>query len=1594
MALASFKFLCPDSTPNLFAFNDACIRASWSALLPLYAAFYSASPPLFTAFLTLDEAASLSGTPPIQPDVAPRPSKRTTILLSSPALLQILLWAGIGISQFHIASSTTNNKIPFLLALSWVYAFLRPLIGKRIVVAPLDLFWLYLLQLGGAGLLLGGAVFYPAGSGNAHATINMVVLVVNAALTCIPLVVVLSLPMALPVTEPVPGGLEPAPEDCTTLFSWITFAWVYPLIRRGTNNTLTEKDVWDLSPTLQSRPVFHKFMQLRRSTLLRSLLASNSFDIVLDAFLSIVSVLLTFAGPVLLNLILQQLEHPVEGGQRLAYLYAFLGFVCQMAKSEADANHFYYGRRASTRIQTELMVAVYDKALKRRDFAGVVDAGARKEAEAKDDEKDTGPKKGAQLSKILNLMSVDASTVSSIPLSIFFLYGAPFELGLCVFLLYRLLGWAAFAGLFFVVISIPLNFLVAKLSVNYEKGIVTARDKRTSVVNEFISSIKFIKFGGAEEKWLKKTNDARDEELGWLFKNRIVQLFHRVTWGLPPLMISVSSFFVYVKQGNELTVATAFTALAVFNMVNVPLSVVPWIITYLLQASVALSRISTFLDEDEVSDDVSTLKTTTALEDDSGLGLVIENGSFKWNEVEVKTDPSAATPNPTPNEPQFELRDISVSFPEGKLTCVVGPTASGKTALLLALLGEMTSLPGTHSKPPKSSRVDENGLMHCCSYAAQTAWLQHASIKDNITFGFPFDEERYQSVLDACALRPDLDILTDGDRTEIGVRRVHWGVTLSGGQKARVALARAVYAWTKYVLLDDPLSAVDSHTARLLFDRLFCGPLLKNRTVVLVTHHIDLFLPANGLGAQYIVRMLDGRIDTQGTVQDLRARGLLDAIKHELPSEAASADNKESDTEAKAASAQPVTKLVEDEEQAKGDVEWRIYKTYLKASSYIVWILVVFGCFFIDLLELGQKFWIKVWGEAYQTTSDSDLLGFILAKSTRGTTGILANSSLATAPPLGFPAAQDQPMFYIGIYALIGVSVTTSTVIFTGIQFWGGLRASRLLFRDLLRKLAYSTFRWFDSTPKGRILNRVGKDISTVDTALSQSIATFTYTLAQLSIAVVTVGVVFPYFLIPASLLSFAYYKLSVGYLHSSRDLRRMEANTRSPIFTGFSELLEGIVTVRAFGVEKRFLSEMYTKVDLTTRLGYNFWLTNRWLLLNFDYLGASAVFITSLLGISSFVPAGLAGICITSAMSFSRTSSLACRFYTSLQVDLNAVERVVNYLEIPQEPPAIIESQRPPAYWPSSASRNDLLVVEDLEVKYAPDLPSVLHRISFSLKARERVGLLGRTGSGKSTLATSLLRFVEPSSGRIFVDGIDISKIGLNDLRTRLTFIPQDATLFSGTIRDNLDPFDEYEDAACRDALHRVHLLNRSTNQSQTTSARATPVAELEGDTSTISGVSTVTELDQKPVITLDTLVSAEGSNFSHGQRQLIALARALLRQSSIIILDEATSSIDFETDQKIQTTIREEFNDSLLLTVAHRIKTVIDYDRLIILDKGKHDTTLSLTYYHLTIVAGKIAEFDTPYNLIQKKDGIFRDMCMKSGTFNELEAAAKGEK
>ncbi|KIY50596.1 hypothetical protein FISHEDRAFT_39032 [Fistulina hepatica ATCC 64428] len=1667
--------LCAGASP--FDFDDRCVRDAWSTLVPsaIVVSLCLAHVPLpvpvrklldiiFTPlkpFIRLHEAEAIDLATTSNPTNGVESSNGLEISLPIPiwrpivlgfvATLECLCW--LSAASYILITGPSDiwyGFAPLLTALTWLYAAVRIVVAPTATV-PYGLFTLYVASLALAILRLVGDIFdYKAYGIPLPPPVVVAGLSLHLVAVLLSLSMILTMPMDLPSSHVKKEeiGKTLTPEDYVTLAQWMTFSWVYPLVKKGRNTTLKEEDAWELSPTLQSRPIFVKFFDIKTNSLLKRLFWANSMDMFLDMILSFVSVLFNYAGPFFLNRILTAVsgENVKPEDRALACVYAFLAFACSVLKAETDVQHLWFGRRASTRARSELMAAIYDKALKRKDFSGIVDkdkadekknpgvesngsSSSAKSTDGKDDKKKAkgsttadDPKAGAGIGKIVNLMAVDANRVSMIIAGCYWIYSAPLEIIVAATYLYKLMGWSAFAGFVVLIAGWPLNSLIAKRSIRIQKGVSAARDKRMGVLSELIGAIKFIKFFAWEGQWMKRALDAREYEMKWMIKARVNSVMFYMLWTTSPILVSVIAFFTFVASGHKLDVATAFTAITLFNMIRQPLNIIPTWIIQLLQTGVALKRIAVFLDEEEVGPQVSSLKrdltpTEPTLDgEDEGLGLV--NATLKWNEVEVPKDDkkaaenggttesttnsdnaNATPPSPTastittdlavPLDHHFELRDISVMFPKGQLSVVTGPTASGKTALLMALLGEMTLLQGRLIMSKNPRKVDESGLMHAISYAAQSSWLRHQSIKDNILFGYPYDEKRYSDVVECCALRPDLDILEDGDATEIGAK----GVSLSGGQKARVALARAVYARTKYVLLDDPLSAVDSHTSRVLYEKLLCGPLLKDRTVILVTHHVELVLP----GAYYLVRMLDGRIDTQGTVADLKNQGALDDIFHEeaveVHKEEMAAEIKVSEVdEANAVALEAVEphkprQLIKEEHREVGGVKWKIYKTYLKASSYYIWVFLAFVVLINQVLSVGEKIWVKYWGEAYgapgadtydhvyvssgyhfqQENSDAHWLFGHIGKQLPMSSS--SSFSVTSWPRIDWPDANARPMFYIGIYAAIGLASVLVNVGSVAAQYSGALRASRILFKRLLDTVIHATFRFHDTTPQGRMLNRFGKDIETIDTSLASSLQAVNSSLAGFIAAVVTIGIVLPGFLLPAVAIGFVYRELAVAYLNTGRDLRRMESNTRSPIFSDFNELLDGIVTVRAFSVEKRFLDNLHRKVDITTKFYYDFWMTNRWLLLNFDTLGAVAVLITTLFAISS-VDAGWTAICITSAMSFTMSVYWACRFWTALELDLNSVERVVEYLDLPQEPPTIIENSRPPAYWPSSSSEA-LIQVENLTVRYSPELPAVINDVSFTLSPGERIGLLGRTGSGKSTLAMSLLRFVDPASGRILIDGIDITTIGVADLRSRLTFIPQDATLFSGTLRDNLDPFGEHDDNACREVLERVRMINHNSQSQSLASSRAPSIYESETPR-TVDDASVVTEIDTKTTVSLDTQVSAGGSNFSQGQRQLIAMARALLRRSSIIILDEATSSIDFATDKKIQTTIREEFTESLLLTIAHRLRTVIDYDRLIVLDKGQ------------------IIEFDTPLNLIQKEGGLFRNMCLKSGTFNELEAAA----
>ncbi|KAL4065666.1 hypothetical protein V8B97DRAFT_2010327 [Scleroderma yunnanense] len=1607
--------------------SDERVRFSWSAFVPLVVVVLSSIPfkSPFPPFLTLREAEALDEDDVVAVDAA-APLWRT-VVLAFVALTQALVWYAVG--AYTLISREDDRWIAVcavLMGASWLYGVCKPVFYPK-PTAHLDLFTLYAVHLAFGVVLLGGALYD-------HELLHvplpprhlLAVLVVNLVSVLVELGVVCTMPFELPSNriKKEDISVKYSPEDYTTLLEWITFSWVYPLIRRGTYTTMNEEDVWDLSLTTQSRPLFAKFSAIKRRSLVRWIFAANSIDIMLDVVGTIVSIILQYASPFFLRRILDIIDDPNAETRGPAYIYAFLAFLCTVLKAQADLQHLWYGRRAATRTRIELMAAIYDKALKRKDYSGIIDKDKVKEAaerkaggpKTKTTATSDDPKAGADVGKIVNLMAVDANRIAMILASGYFVYGSIIEVIIASTFLYQLLGMSAFAGFIIMIIGWPLNSYVTRRSIRIQKGLSAARDKRMGVLTELLSSVKFIKFFAWENKWIGRVMDARAYEMGWMVKARINSIMFSAIWSSAPIFVSLISFAAYVYQGNKLTVAIAFTAITLFNMIRQPLNIFPSYVVQILQTMVAVRRIETYLDEEEVSEQVSSLKKGCAPVDSQEIvegGLGIENGTFRWNEVpetsvddpknkgkgnDIKNNGSSgiASPNSSgvtsPTSPtdetqtviddmvdvevvehKFELKDISVRFPEGELTVITGPTASGKTAMLLALLGEMTLVSGTLHMSKSTSQIDSFGNMHAISYAAQMPWLRHQSIKDNILFGQPMDEERYRDVVECCALRPDLDIFEDGDDTEIGAR----GVSLSGGQKARVALARAVYARTKYVLLDDPLSAVDSHTARFLYDRLLRGPLLANRTVILVTHHVELVLP----GAYYLVRMLDGRIDTQGTVKDLQERGVLDFIAQDsaadvklaepvVPADATveaivaesprspSPESPELGEEAaKPAKRKQPRKLVKEEHRERGGVKFSIYKSYMQASSYWTWCILAVLVACSQTLGVVEKLWVREWGQAYGpvlSAMPSMFMSSALKENEALMNGYMPYHDtlhISSYPYLytrslwwfDLPNANEHPLFYVGVYGAIGLTGAIVGIFASAVQYTGALRASRLLFQRLLNAVVLATMRWHDITPQGRMLNRFGKDVETIDGNLASSMSSVNSSLATFAAAIITVAFFFPPFLIPAAIMGYFYRMLAIGYLNTGRDLRRMESNSRSPIFSGFAELLEGIVTVRAFSSERRFLNDLHGKIDVTTKMWYNFWMTNRWLLLNFDLLGGLAVLITTLFALTGYAQAGTAGLCITSAMSFTTSVYWACRFWTTLELDLNSVERIVEYLDHPQEPSAIIESHRPPAYWPSSTSNNALVSVENLVIKYAPELPPVLHNVSFTLKAKERVGLLGRTGSGKSTLAMSILRFADPVSGRIVIDGIDISTIGLHDLRSRLTFIPQ--------------------------------MLSQSAYESQRNSR-----APSRASTSPVDGASsapsiTATEIDAKVTITLDTQVSAGGANFSQGQRQLIAMARALLRRSSIIILDEATSSIDFETDAKIQATIREEFGESLLLTVAHRLRTVIDYDRLIVLDKGE------------------VAECDTPWALIQKEGGIFRNMCLKSGTYAELEAVAKSK-
>lgn len=757
-----------------------------------------------------------------------------------------------------------------------------------------------------------------------------------------------------------------------------------------------------------------------------------------------------------------------------------------------------------------------------------------------------------------------------------------------------------------------------------------------------------------------------------------------------------------------------------------------------------------------------------------------------------------------------------------------------------------------------------------------------------------------------CALEPDILLFEAGDETEVGER----GLTLSGGQKQRLALARAVYSSAQILLMDDVLSALDVQTAQHCFEQCLLGDLMDGRTRILVTHHVALTAHA----ADLIVLMKNGRIVETGQSEVLKQEGSLgNVLKLDADSEKETDSEKYDEQHPKQDDKKPKTaagKVIEEERQATGSsVNWAMFKVYYDACGGSAFALLLMATLFAGVgAGVWQSWWLSLW-----TRSNEDA-------SNDGDTG-----------------------YYFSGYILIGLLSALLSIIQMIEMCYASFTAARKVHARLVARILNAPLLWFDKTPVGRIINRFSNDMNTVDGALANR-TQFVVTVAfKLLTVVFAIGAVLPIFLIPGVLVTIV--ALILGNLFSATQLpiRRLMAKTRSPLFSGFGDAIAGAVTIRAFNAGRRFEDIIALRSDDSARVAEVLWNTNRWVGFRINMAGAFMTFIAAIIAVTTKnVDASAIGFSVNMALRFSGYAFGFTRGFNNWQGILTNWERIVEYLEIEQEP-ADTEAGKPPASWPTDGD----IVVKDLSVRYSKDGPQVLKNIGFEVKAGERIGIVGRTGSGKSTLGMAMLRLLVQDGGHIYVNGRDISQTNLHTLRSNITIIPQDPVLFSGTMRSNLDPFDEHDDATLNACLHSVGLLNT--------------VAESDdGD-----GMR----------VTLDSRVANGGSNFSQGQRQLIAMARAQVRRSKIIILDEATASVDNKTDERISSAIRTEFKDSTLLTVAHRLVTIIDYDRILVLDKGE------------------VAEFDEPLKLLENKTGIFTSLIEQSGQKDMLIDMAKAK-
>ncbi|KAG2421757.1 hypothetical protein HFD88_005733 [Aspergillus terreus] len=1009
-----------------------------------------------------------------------------------------------------------------------------------------------------------------------------------------------------------------------------------------------------------------------------------------------------------------------------------------------------------------------------------------------------------------------------------------------------------------------------------------------------------------EEQWQRRLSDYRAVELHAL---RTASLFNAGLFALTtldPLLLSAVSLTVYALSYGTLQPSVAFTAMSLFASLELSLGILPDFFTKWFEARISSGRINQFLNEPEKED--ITLP---------GTSIIFDNAAIRW-------------PNGTANDEDdaFVLRGLQLEFPMGKLSVISGKTGSGKSLLLQAILGECDLLEGTIYVPSCSSSSssaassDDWITPSTIAYVAQIPWIENATLKENILFGLPYDSNRYRTVLSACALIPDLALLDGGDLTEVGAN----GINLSGGQRWRLSLARALYSRAEILIIDDIFSALDTQTSSHVYRHALTGAICRGRTRILVTHHIDLCLP----GTNYLVYLENMTVKRAGepTAVERTVKG---AQSPKTSNGARRDTNEQVDGQMSppAASARKTQmRFGPDEERVTGSTKFRVYKSYFARGGLFLWGLAVILYASYTTLIFGRSWWIKAW-----TDSSSQKL----PKET-SPRYITRRAALATDG--------DSVFFYLRTYVFLSaIACLLGLARYFGIVF-AALRASRRLYDELVFVIIRAPLHYLDAVPLGRLLNLFSADFSLIDSKMGQD-AGFVLGKGLELIAIVVAGVsISPTLVLIGAVVIYFCKRLSAVYLAGAREVRRLESISRGAVYDHFTCNLSGLVTIRAFRRADYYVQCVYNKVDRYTRASWNLWLFNRWLSLRMNISGAIFSTLTAAFVVyMPQIPAGLAGFALSFALQYSSAITQFLRQTANFELDMNAIERVLFYMDTEIEPQG---GKSVPASWPTEGQ----IEFRSLVTGYNSDGPPVLKGLDFHVRPHERIGIVGRTGAGKSSLALALFRFLAIPEGTVYVDGVDVSKIKLRDLRSRLTMIPQDPVLFSGTIRSNLDPLHEHTDTELYHALQRVGLTVQISREEPPS-----------GPVNVATRANTPTETETRSILSLTTPISERGLNLSQGQRQLLCLARAIISRPKVIVIDEGTSAVDMATDRKVQRLIHDEFKTSTLLVIAHRLSTVADFSRILVLDKGK------------------VVEFATPKQLMQVENGYFRALVEASG-------------